>query len=151
MASGHTRTWVLVADSARARAVHWEGRAAPLKSVEGFDLRYHHEHGREIMSERPCRPHESQGTTRHAIELPVDPVREAERRFIEKAVQELKDRFVRNEFDHLVLVAGPTVLGDLRATVPENIRAFVRGELDKDLTHLTNAQLKEHLQGGEIL
>jgi protein required for attachment to host cells len=151
MALAQSRTWVLVADSAKARAVRWVGNIAPVESVESFNLHYHHQHGRDMMSERPGRTHESQGDTRHAIEPRSDPVREAEHRFVDTVVQELKNRFARNEFDRLVLVAGPTMLGDLRAALPAEIKGVVHGELRKDLTHLTNDQLKEHLLSADVM
>jgi protein required for attachment to host cells len=105
MLSPQSRTWVLVADSAKARAVRWVGHSAPMESVECFDLHYHHQYGRDMMSERPGRTHESQGATRHAIEPRSDPVREAERRFAATVVENLKDRFAKDEFSRLVLVA----------------------------------------------
>ncbi len=151
MPLAQSRTWVLVADSAKARAVRWAGRIAPVESVERFDLHYHHQRGRDIMSERPGRTHESQGATRHAIEPRTDPVRVAERRFAESVVQELNDRFAKNEFDRLVLVAGPTMLGDLRAALPVELQRVVHGELCKDLTHLANDQLKEHLLAADVM
>ena len=148
---GQPRTWVLVADSARARAVRWAGKLAPLERIERFEFGYRHQHGRDMMSDRPGRTHESQGTTRHAVEPHSDPVREAEHRFAEHVAHELKERFAAHEFDRLVLVAGPTMLGDLRAALPAEIRNVVHGELVKDLTHLTNDQLKEHLLAAEIV
>jgi len=148
---GQPRTWVLVADSARARALRWAGRLAPLERVERFEFSYRHQHGRDMVSDRPGRTHESQGTTRHAIEPHSDPVREVEHRFAEHVARELMDRFTAHEFDRLVLVAGPTMLGDLRAALPAEIRKVVHGELVKDLTHLTNDQLREHLSAAEIV
>jgi protein required for attachment to host cells len=151
MNPGQLQTWVLVADSARARAVRWTGRLGPLDAVEDFDFSYQHQPGRDIMSERPGRTHESHGTTRHAIEPHSDPVRQAEHRFADHVAEQLSARFARKDFDRLVLVAGPTMLGDLRAALPDAIRKTVHGELAKDLTHLTNHQLKEHLLAADII
>lgn len=151
MHSTQSRTWVLVADSAKARAVRWAGQIAPIKSVERFDLHYQHQHGRDMMSDRPGRTYELHGTTRHAIEPHTDPTREAERRFADAVVEELKGRFAKHEFDRLVLVAGPTMLGDLRAALPAELQKVVHAELRKDLTHLTNDQLKEHLLAADVM
>ena len=144
------RTWIIVADSARARAVRWVGRDAPLDSVDGFDLRRHHQRGRDIISDRPGRTHESQGTTRHAIEPRVDPVRETEHHFAGTVATTLDEHFGRGEFDRFVLVSGPTMLGDLRGALTARLQAAVHGELGKDLTHLTNAELKQHLLVADI-
>ena len=151
MHSSLPRTWVIVADSARARAVRWIAHGAALEPIEDFDMGYHHQRGRDIMSDRPGRTHESQGTTRHAIEPHSDPVRETERRFAAHVAESLKRRHDGNEFDRLVVVAGPTMLGDLRAALPQALRAVVHAELGKDLTHLTNDQLREHLLGSDVI
>jgi len=145
MPKSQTRTWVIVADSARARAVRWLGKDASLEPVEDFEMGYHHQQGRDIMSDRPGRTHESQGATRHAIEPHSDPVREAEHRFARFVAESLKRRQDQDEFDRLVLVAGPTMLGDIRAALPASLRSVVHAELGKDLTHLTNEELKKHL------
>jgi protein required for attachment to host cells len=151
MATKQPRTWILVADSARARAVAWTGRNAPLEAIEGIDLHYRHQLSRDMMSERPGRVHESSGTTRHAIEPRTDPSRQAERNFALSVAQALEDGFGKSEFDRLVLVAGPTMLGDLRAALSPKVQAAIQGELIKDLTHLTNTELKQHLVEAAIL
>jgi len=145
------RTWILVADSARARAVAWLSRDQPLHQVEGFDMRFHHQQAHDMMSERPGRAHESHGTTRHAIEPRMDPVRQAEHRFAESVAQALDDHLARKEFDRFVLVAGPTMLGDLRAAFSTGLLAIVHGTIDKNLTHLTNTQLKDHLLAADMI
>ena len=145
------RTWILVADSARARAVAWVGRDEPLQQVEGFDMRFHHEYAHDMMSERPGRTHESHGATRHAIEPHVDPVRQAEHRFAESVAQALDERLARKEFDRFVLVAGPTMLGDLRAAFSAGLHVIVHGTIDKNFTHFTNTQLKDHLLAAEMI
>jgi protein required for attachment to host cells len=145
------RTWILVADSARARVVAWVGHDEPLHQVEGFDMRFHHEQAHDMMSERPGRTHETHGATRHAIEPRMDPVRQAEHRFAESVARALDDRLARKEFDRFVLVAGPTMLGDLRPAFSTALHSVIHGTIDKNLTHLTNTQLKDHLLAAELM
>ena len=124
----------------------WHGPDEPLTQIEGFDLSSPHLRGRDLMSDRPGRVHESSGTTRHAIEPHTDPVRNEERRFSAQVIDELEQRLAAGAFDRLILVAGPTMLGDLRAGLSAKLRAAVHFELAKDLTHEPNAKLKQHLQ-----
>jgi len=151
MTQTRPRTWVLVADSTHARVVKWVGRDEPLEAVDGFNLQSPHPHSRDIMSDRPGRIHESHGPTRHSIEPHTDPVREAERRFAETVVQALNERHARHEFDRLVLVMGPRTMGVVRLLLPADLQKCVRSELLKDLVHLTNTELKEHLLAAEII
>ena len=48
-------------------------------------------------------------------------------------------------FDHLVLVAGPQTLGDLRASLSKHLKERVWRELDKDLTGMSLKELQERM------
>lgn len=69
-----------------------------------------------------------------AIEPHVDPVRQAEHRFSDAVAEALEARLVLKEFDHFVLVAGPTMLGEIRAVPSADRRAVVHATLDKAAT-----------------
>lgn len=145
------RIWVLVADSARARAVRWMGIEAPLEQVEGLELGFEHQHVRDMLADRAGRVHESQGAARHGVQPHTDPVRNAEHRFAEKVAAAMQERLAKGELDKLILVAGPTMLGDLRKAMSPQLAAAIKGELAKDLTHLPNAELKRHLQDAGLV
>ena len=49
------------------------------------------------------------------------------------------------QFDRLVVVAPPHVLGDLRKALHKKSDALLAGELHKDLTHLDGDALAAHL------
>jgi protein required for attachment to host cells len=147
----HPRTWILVADSARARALEWGGLDSALMPVEGFDFRYHHQHGRDLVTDRPGRVHESASVTRHAIEPHVDPVRQTEQRFAATVAGALAAALDRDAYDRLIVIAGPTMLGDLRGLFTSTVRAAVLTEVDKDLTHLTNPDLQHYIQDAGLL
>jgi protein required for attachment to host cells len=151
MARLHPRTWILVADSARARALAWAGQDAALLPIDGFDFHYHHQHGRDLMTDRPGRVHESQGTTRHAIEPRIDPVRQTEQRFAATIADALAHAHCEDAFDRVIVIAGPTMLGDLRASFSPAVRAAVLTELAKDLTHLTNSELLHYIREADLL
>jgi protein required for attachment to host cells len=144
------RTLILVADSSRAHAVVRSGHEASLEAVEGLDLKIAHPHGRDLLTDRPGKIQESHGLSRHAIEPHTDPVREAERRFANRVVHGLDRRFDHGEFDNLILIAGPRTLGDLRDFLPKRLAAILKAELARDLTHLTNADLKQHLDDAGV-
>ena len=146
-----TRTWILVADSARARVVAWNGPDQAVTQVDGFDLRAPHLKSSDVSSDRPGHIQESAGEVRHAHQPHSDPVRVSEKRFAKRVTAELMEHFEAKAFDRLILVAGPTMLGDLRDEIPKPLQAIVRSELAKDLTHQTNETLKETLESAGIL
>ncbi|MSP80355.1 MAG: hypothetical protein EXR02_04705 [Rhodospirillales bacterium] len=64
------RTWILVADGARAHVVTSAGPGMDLKLVPGSDVRHELLPTREIGTDRPGRTQESVGGARHAIAPP---------------------------------------------------------------------------------
>ncbi|WP_350335481.1 host attachment family protein [Coralliovum pocilloporae] len=56
----------------------------------------------------------------------------------------------KNRFKHLVLVAPPRVLGDLRKELHKEVSARLIGELSKDLTHHTVADIEAIVCGKEL-
>jgi protein required for attachment to host cells len=88
---------------------------------------------RELESDRPGRRFGGTDGNRHA----VDGERSAERHemelFAKSVARTLDGARTRNEFDRLVLIAGPRMLGLLRASLPEPCRSVVAAEVTKDL------------------
>lgn len=54
---------------------------------------------------------------------------------------------VKNEFDKLVLVAGPKMLGLLRQSLPTPSQSLLAAEVSKDLTHQSQAAILKALPG----
>jgi protein required for attachment to host cells len=143
------RTWILIADGARARIVRNEGPGRGVEAVDGGLFEREAHATREIMSDRPGRAFDSAGAGRHAMELPTDPAREEKRHFAETLAAHLDDAVGKNTFDRLIVVAAPGTLGDLRAALSEKVRERIYAELDKDLTKVPNDKLASHL--GDVI
>jgi protein required for attachment to host cells len=143
------RTWILIADGARARIVLNEGPGKGVVAVDGGLFEQDARATREIMSDRPGRTFDSAGAGRHAMELPTDPAREEKRHFAERLAEHLDGAVARNAFDRLIVVAAPSALGDLRAAVSDRVRGRILAELDKDLTKVPNDKLASHL--GDVI
>jgi len=65
--------------------------------------------------------------------------------FAHRVAQYLEDAHNANRFDQLLIVAGPSFLGLLRNQLPEQIKKLVRFELDKEITLLSAADIRQHL------
>jgi protein required for attachment to host cells len=142
------KTWIVVADGARARILLNEGPGKGIHQLSAMDAESHAA-SRELGSDRPGRVNESMGSTRHAIQPRSDWHVAGEQKFAIKIAQHLDARAAEDGFDRLVLVADPKTLGVLRDHLTKQCTALVTGEIAKDLTHVAIKDLASHL--GDVL
>jgi protein required for attachment to host cells len=138
------RTYILVADGARAHILLSEGRGKPLTEVPGSEQKLDLKPDREMSAERPGRVHESANVERHAIERD-DLHRREKERFAQSLAADLDRRLASGEYGRLVIAAAPETLGVIRSTLTDRVRAVIMAEVAKDLTKLPNAEVKAHL------
>lgn len=137
-------TWILVADSTRARIFTADTPSSPLEEIEDFSHTEGRLHDREITSDLPGKI-KSAGAGGHTFEQPTDPKKHEADVFAHRVAQYLEDAHNANRFDQLLIVAGPSFLGLLRNHLPEQIKKLVRFELDKEITMLSTAEIRQHL------
>lgn len=137
------RTWVLVADGARARIIR---QLHPKREAEQQldDLVFEIDHKQlgEVMSDRPGRSFASHGTRRSAMEYHSDPVQAQEEQFATSLIDTLVQHLAAGSFDALAIVAEPRMLGVLRQNLPASLRDLIAGEVAKDLTKLPALKLR---------
>lgn len=140
------KTWVLVADGARAKAYLNEGPGTGLTAVPEIDLAGTRALDRDVASDRSGRQSNVPGgAARHAVDPRENSRNNMERSFIREVVEALAAADGRDAFDRLVVVAAPHALGDLRALLPNAVAKKVVAEIDRDYVHLAPKQLAEHL------
>jgi protein required for attachment to host cells len=139
------RTYILVADGARAHLLLSEGRGKPLVEVPGSECHQDLKPDHELSSDKPGRVHESANTMRHSIERDDRHRREKER-FAQSLAESIDRRFANREFDRLVIAAPPETLGVIRSALGDKVKSVVLGEVAKDLTKTPNQQIKLHLE-----
>jgi protein required for attachment to host cells len=137
-------TWILVADSSRARIFTTDTPSAPLEEIEDFSHVEGRLHDKEITSDLPGRIKSSAGGG-HAFEQPTDPKQHEIDNFAHLIVQFLEDAQNAKRFDHLLIVAAPAFLGLLRNHLSEQIKRLICFELDKDLTVMSASNIRQHL------
>ena len=140
-----TVTWILVADSARARLFFNDGPGQGVKLVSDEVIRHPTPPGREITSDRPGRTFDSVGEGRHAKEPRTDPRLVEKRNFAHELAAMLDDGLKQGKFERLVLVAPPGELGLLRAAISAAVQKRVSAELNKDLTGVAPSEISDHL------
>ncbi len=136
--------WALVADAQHARILETLRNGAWVERPEET-LTTTNPAAHDQGSERPGRVHESVGASRHAIEPRLDLHRAAKTAFARQLAARLDEAAAGSRFAHLLLVAPPAFLGDLRVALGDASRRLLRGSLNKDLTHLPVADIAPHL------
>lgn len=140
------KTWVVIADGARARLVSAEGHGKNLYVVEQHEFSAKHPPNKELQDDKPTRVFDSHGEARHSVEAKTDPHRELKRDFANSIADELDTSLSLKKFDQLVVVAPPITLGDLRNALSEAVKASVIAEVAKDLTKVPNSDLPSHIE-----
>lgn len=127
--------WVLVADGEKSLILRNEGdRQYPNLEVVR-EIEEENPPTREQGTDRPGRmPSRPGGQHRSAVEE-TDWHRVAKERFAEDLARRLYRMAHRGDFEKLVLVAPPLVLGELRKQLHKEVEERVTGELPKTLTN----------------
>lgn len=127
-------TWVLVADGEKALFLVNEGDAEiPVLNVR----REKHQENpptREQAANRPGRQFESVGPGRSAYE-DTDWHQLEKDRFADDLADMLYKRAHRGDFERIVIVAAPSVLGEIRDKMHKEVADRVVGEVAKTLTN----------------
>lgn len=140
------KNWILVAHRGGARIFSSAGAQAPLTLIDDIE----HPAGRlrdgDIDADRPGRSHDRHGDQRHGMSREVSPTEHLAAGFARDLAARLRAARLEQQFERLVLVAGPAFLGHLRAALDEHTAASVKASLDKDLGDLPAHDLIEHLK-----
>lgn len=139
--------WILVSDSSRAKLLSAELREDNWTLVEEFEHRESREMNRDIATSAPGRSHQSAvaGAQRTAMEPPTTPKQAEAQRFAQQLAGYLEKAIAARKFDYLVLAAPPHFLGTLNQTLGRQAAKQVRATVNKDLSMLDVAELRERL------
>ena len=137
------RTWIVVADGARARIFLQEGKVFNPAPVHETSVVLAPSH--EIGSDRPGKGHVS-ATRRHAMQPKSDPHLIEKERFAQALAAHVDRAAEAGSFDRLMLVAPAKTLGVLRDSLGKAAEGMVANEVSKDLTHVAPHDLPGHLE-----
>ena len=136
------KTWVLVADSKKARLFEYEHSREPWSETACF---VNPDAGRRAATDRPPRVQESVGAARHAIEPRTDPKDKANARFASALIAALRAGRDEQRFQSLVIAAAPRFLGTLHGELDKDLQQCVRREIRRNLTGLDSAGIRSYL------
>ena len=126
------RALVLVGDGRRALFLRNRGTPRHVELVVEREMEHEDARTRDLKTDRPGRKPGSDGVSQSAIEE-VDRHQQAETRFAADVASALYQMENAHQFDELVVVAPPRMLGDLRAALHPEVEARVVAEVAKDL------------------
>lgn len=138
------RTWIVVADGARARIFLQEGGKA-LNPVPVHEAAVALAPSHEIGSDRPGKGHVTAGR-RHGMQPKSDPHRTEKERFAQTLAAHVDRAAEAGSFDRLIMVAPAKTLGVLRDCLGRATAAMIAGEIAKDLTRVAPHDLPSHLE-----
>jgi protein required for attachment to host cells len=140
--------WIVVSDASRARVFSSEVRDDDWSLVKEFE----HPEGRELSSEiSPSGPpgrmqqDSASGGRRTAMQPRTTPKEAEVERFAKHVGKYLNAAIAKSQVDYLVLVAPPHFLGVLKSALGRQAAKHLRATLDKDLSTLKAADLRERL------
>ncbi|MCK5444442.1 MAG: host attachment protein [Rhodospirillaceae bacterium] len=137
------KTWILVADGARARIVENNGVGKGLEPALNYEFAASRAPSRVIGTDKPGRG--KGGGSHHVMDPKVDWHTFEKHLFAGAMADFLEKADNSRDFDALVLVAPPETLGQLRKRLNPNVKGKVTAELGKDFTHLNLHDLGKHL------
>src|SRR5690242_21133542 len=140
-----TTTWIIAADSSRARILQVTDREKALAEIDDLLNPEGRVHDRELIADAHPRFHgnggapgsdrEEMSATEHATEL-----------FAKRVGEYLDKARTAHKYDRLHLVAPPKFLGQLRKELGKEVQKLVTEELPKDLSWLKTRDLEERLR-----
>lgn len=140
------KTWIVVAESARARILEARSRVAPLTEVLELEHPESRMKGRDLITDRPGTTHDRAGEGQRAMERANPHVHEQEL-FARDIAEQLERGRVTGRYASLVVIASPSFLGTLRRNLDEKTGRLISRSLDKDLVDEDEATIREYLFG----
>jgi protein required for attachment to host cells len=126
---------VVVADEHEAGFFDFKNAQGPPESRGALVSEAATLHDKDLETDRPGRGYNHFGSERHAVDGERSTVRHATELFAREVARAVDDARVRHEFDRLVIIAGPRMLGLIREALPPPCRSIVAAEIAKDLVH----------------
>ena len=139
------KSWILVADSARARIFTTKSPTAPLEELKDLTHIAAKIHDQQLVTDLPGRHSNDTGIGAHNYEPKVLPTEEEAIMFAKELAKELKQGFDHHEFEQLYLVAPAHFLGLLKKELDSKIARIVAHTEAKDVAKMSAEEIRKRL------
>jgi len=138
-----SKTWVIVAESGRARIFTLISKHEPLAEKEDLLNPSAKVHEAELTSDLPGRTVGVEGG-KHALEPEMSPKDAAADAFAKQIADKIDHARRAGELEEVLLASAPKFLGLLRGHLTEQSARLVSISLDKHLVGLDEAEIRGH-------
>ena len=126
-------TWILVAESSRAKLFSRVSLSEPITELEAFSHPECRLPERDLVSDNDGFDGGSVGQSHHVMQKKISAKDAEADKFARTLAEHLDDGRVHGKFDHLILMAPPNFLGRLRNCFDKELTSMVSKEIDKNL------------------
>lgn len=140
-------TWILIAHRGGAKIIEHKTPELTLKLTAEIDHAEGRLQEREINSDKPGRSFSSFDSQKHSVSNEESGKEHIKKQFARSLIERLEKHAHLKDFEHLILVAEPHLLGLLREQLTPTLKKTLKDSLDKDLAHTTMQELPDHLRG----
>ncbi|MGE5525842.1 MAG: host attachment protein [Rhodospirillaceae bacterium] len=141
------KTWIVVADNARARIFEVVDRKETLHELDDLVNPSGRLHDSELRTDNTGRYFgKGERMQGHAARPRTEPGEHEAELFAKTVAHYLEQARVEHRFERLCLIAAPKFLGVLRQNLTKDARELVFEELDKDVSWLEGPQLQDYVR-----
>lgn len=137
-------TWIVAADSSRAKILQVMDREQRLQEIENLLNPEGRLQDRELVSDSLGRWSGPDRPGGNSMPDPVSPAEHVTERFAKRVGGYLEKARTDGRYDRLCLIAPPKFLGALRAELTKEVEKLVVDERDKDLSSLNARELERY-------
>lgn len=138
-------TWLVVADSSKARIFLTDSRTGPIEEIESIAHTEARLPEHEMASDQPGKSSGNGGVGGHAYQSKISPKDQENMNFAKSIANELDDARKKEKFKQIILVAPPDFLGNLRHSLNAQTKKLVFFELAKNFSQLKAEEINQHL------
>lgn len=138
-------TWILVADSSRARVFTAETPSSPLQEIHDLAHPAGRLHEQNMTSDLPGKDSGSEGAGGHSYQDQTGPKQQEAIDFAKRVSEYLEEGKNTNRFEQLLIISAPAFLGTLRNQLSAQIRKCICFELDKNIAAHSADDIRRHL------
>ncbi|MCG8381928.1 MAG: host attachment protein [Gammaproteobacteria bacterium] len=143
------KTWIIAAESSRARIFTVSSPSSPLEELETLAHPESRLHERNMVSDLPGKHADKDGRQRgsghHAFQEKIEPKDQELIYFAKWLADHLADAHNKGSYKRLIIVAAPAMLGALRQGLPERIQQKVILEVDKNVVTQSPEAIRKQL------
>lgn len=136
-------TWIVAADHTRGRVFSLKG--STFEEIQTFTHPEARVQTQVLESDRPGRSVESIGGARHALAPDVDSDAHERAVFAKEISDYVEHGRQQQQFEKLVLIAEPKMLGSLRKELSGESMKLVERELAKNITQQNEREIRRYI------